>query len=99
MMGAGGPSFSPLAIASMVLGILSVPFCCCWFAGAPMSIAGLVLGIIAMGKIRGNPQAWKGSGMAIAGIACASLGLLLDLVAIFSTFDDELKHRYGGGHL
>jgi hypothetical protein len=35
--------------------------------------------------------------MAIAGIVCASIGLLLCLIAIFSTFDDYLKSRYGGG--
>ena len=67
MMG-GGPRFNPLAITSMVLGIVSIPFCCCWFFGSPMSIAGLVLGIIALGKIRASPQMFKkGGGMAIAG--------------------------------
>ena len=35
--------------------------------------------------------------MAIAGIVCAAVGLLLDLVAIFSTIDDNLKRQYGGG--
>jgi hypothetical protein len=97
MMG-GGPSFNPLAITSMILGILSIPTCCCWFIGAPflIAIAALVLGIVAMGKIRGNPQAWKGSGMAVAGIVCGSIGLLLDLLAIFTTFDDQLMHKYGG---
>jgi hypothetical protein len=93
----GQPKFSPLAIVSMILGILSIPGCCCWFLGAPMAVAGLVLGIIGMGKIRGNPQMLKGGGMAIAGIVCSSVGLILDLVAIFSTIDDNLKSQYGGG--
>ena len=96
MMMGGGPRFNPLAIVSMVLGILSIPGCCCWFLGAPMAIAALVLGIVAFGKIRSNPQVFKGGGMAIAGIVCASVGLLLDLVAIFSTIDDTLKRQYGG---
>jgi hypothetical protein len=97
MMMGGQPKFTPLAIISMVLGILSIPACCCSFFGAPFSIAGLVLGILAMGKIRSNPQMFKGGGMAIAGIVCSAVGLLLDLVAIFSTIDDNLKSQYGGG--
>src|SRR5271165_1181769 len=63
MMMGGGPRFNPLAITSMILGILSIPSCCCWFVGAPLAVAGLVLGIIGMGKIRGNPQMYKGGGM------------------------------------
>jgi hypothetical protein len=97
MMGSGGPSFNPLAITSMILGILSIPSCCCWFVGAPLAIAALVLGIVGMGKIRSNPQAYKGSGMAITGIVLASIALLLDLVAIFTTFDDQIRHKYGAG--
>jgi len=97
MMMGGQPKFNPLAIVSMILGILSIPSCCCIFLGAPFSIAGLVLGIVAMGKIRGNPQMFKGGGMAIAGIVCSAVGLILDLVAIFSTIDDNLKSQYGGG--
>jgi hypothetical protein len=92
-----GPKTHPLAITSMILGILSIPTCCCWFGGAPMSVAGLVLGIVALSKIRGNPTMLKGGGMAIAGIACSSVGLILDLVAIFSTIDDNLRSQYGGG--
>jgi hypothetical protein len=97
MMMGGGPKFHALAITSMILGILSIPSCCCWFLGAPMSVAGLVLGIVAMSKIRGNPQMYKGGGMAIAGIACSAVGIIMDLVAIFSTIDDNLRHQYGGG--
>jgi hypothetical protein len=96
MMMGGGPRFNPLALASMVLGIVSIPGCCCWFFGAPMAVAGLVLGFVSMGKIRSNPQMFKGGGMAIAGIVCSGAGLMLDLVAIFSTIDDNLKRQYGG---
>jgi hypothetical protein len=97
MMMGGGPKVNPLALTSMILGILSIPSCCCWFLGAPMAVAGLVLGIIGLNKVRSSPQMFKGGGMAIAGIVCSSVGILLDLVAIFSTIDDNLKSRYGGG--
>jgi hypothetical protein len=33
--------------------------------------------------------------MATVGIVCSSLGLTLDLVAMFSRIDDNLKHQYG----
>ncbi len=93
----GGPKFNGLAITSMILGILSIPFCCCGGFGSPLPITGLVLGIIAMNKIRSAPQMYKGGGMAIAGIACSAVGLILNLIAIFSTIDDNLRHQYGGG--
>jgi hypothetical protein len=93
----GGPRVNPLAIVSMILGIVSIPGCCCWFASGPMAVAALVLGIIGMNKIRSSPHEWKGGGMAIAGIVCASIGLILSLVAIFSTIDDQLRGRYGVG--
>jgi hypothetical protein len=89
-----GPQFNPLAITSMVLGILSIPSCCCWFAGAPLAIAGLVLGVVGLQKIRANPQTWRGGGMAVAGIVMASIGILLALGALFTTFDDALRNRY-----
>jgi hypothetical protein len=97
MMMGGAPKTHALAITSMILGILSIPGCCCWFLGSPMAVAGLVLGIIGMSKIKNNPAMFKGGGMAIAGIVCSSVGLILDLVAIFSTIDDQLKSQYGGG--
>jgi Domain of unknown function (DUF4190) len=82
----------------MVLGILSIPTCCCGFLGVPIAIASLVMGIIGMGKIRREPQAWKGSGMAIAGIVAASLAIVLAVAALFTTFDDTLRARYMGSH-
>ena len=91
-----GPQFNPLAIASMVLGILSIPACCCWFTSTPLAIGGLVLGIVSMQRIRANPAAWRGGGMAMAGIVTASVGLLLALAALFTTFDDGLRSRYMG---
>jgi hypothetical protein len=97
MMMGGGPKFNPLAITSMILGIVSIPSCCCWFIGSPMAVAGLVLGIIAMGKIKNSQGMYKGGGMAIAGIVCSGVALLLDLLAIFTTIDDNLKSQYGGG--
>lgn len=94
----GGPRFNPLAITSMVLGIIAIPSCCCIPIGSPMAIASLVLGIISLGKIKQSPQAFKGGGMAIAGIVCSGVALILDLLALLTTIDDNFKSTYGGGH-
>jgi len=99
MMMGGQPKFTPLAIISMILGIMSVPtcFCSCVFPGlnSPLAIAGLVLGIMALGKIKGNPQMFKGGGMAIAGIVTSAIGLLLVLLAALTTLDDQIRSSGG----
>jgi hypothetical protein len=90
-----GPSFHPLAIASLVLGLLSVPTCCCLFASPLFSITGVALGIVALGKIRENPHTWKGHEMAIAGIALSSVGVLFEILAFLTTWDDAIRSRLG----
>lgn len=88
------PQFNPMAITSMVLGILSMPTCCCGFLGAPLAIAALVLGLVSLDKIRRDPQSWKGGGMAIAGIVTGGGGLLFELAAFFMAFDDAVRSRW-----
>lgn len=63
------------AITSMILGILSI-LCCCWFGviGIIFSLAALVFGIITLATHKG------GKGMAIAGIICGGLALLLSIL-------------------
>ena len=101
MMMGGQPRFNPLAITSMILGILSMPtcFCSCVLPGlnSPLAIAGLVLGIIALGKIKNANGMYKGGGMAIAGIVTSAVGLLLVLLAAFTTLDDKIRGSSGFG--
>lgn len=63
-----------MAVASLVLGILSITFCCAWYISAVMAIVGLILGIVA--KRKGS------AGMATAGIILNVFGLLLAIVMI-----------------
>lgn len=64
-----------LSIASMVLGIISVVFCCClWYIAIPAGIIGLILGIV------GIKKSSEGHGMAIAGIITSSIAIILGLV-------------------
>lgn len=66
-------SGSGFAIASMVLGILSIVFACCYGIGLVLAIIGLILGVLALKQQR------PGKGMAIAGVVTSILGLLCGL--------------------
>ncbi len=62
-----------MAIASMVLGILSIVACCYWYLALICGIAAIVLGILHNKK--------NGScGMSIAGIVCGIIGVVLTVV-------------------
>ena len=66
-----------LAIASMVLGIVSIVLCCCFYYLAfPCGILGLIFGIIVIKNKR------PGRGMAIAGIITSSVALVFAVLLI-----------------
>jgi len=78
------------AIASMVCGIISILCCCCSGLGFITAVAALVLGIIAVNK------QYDGKGMAIAGIVCGGIGLLIFILAMISRFTtNSLFNSYG----
>ena len=72
----GGKGF---AIASMVLGIVSIVFACClWYISLVAGIVGLILGIMSVKQNR------DGRGMAIAGIIMCAIAIVLAIcVAVF----------------
>lgn len=78
----GPPPTSGLAIASMVLGIVSVVFGCCWCTygviSIPSGIAACIMGFIALNQI--NSGAASGKGMAIAGLVCGGIGVVLAIL-------------------
>src|SRR5262245_23686265 len=67
-----------LAIASLVLGIISIPTLGLLGVGA---ITAIVLGVIALGRIKKESATYGGKGMAIAGIITSVVSLLL--IAVF----------------
>ena len=67
-----------LAIASLIIGIVSLLTCSLFAAGA---IIGSVLGIIALIKARKNPAEFGGTGMAIAGIVTSAISIFPGLFA------------------
>lgn len=80
-----------MAVASLILGILSLVTCCVIYISLIFSILALVLGIVAKSKGAG--------GMAVAGIVLGSLGAVLSialtlLVILSPEFAIEIE-RYG----
>lgn len=60
---------SGMAVAGMVLGILSLLFFWAWVLGPVLSVAGIVFS--AVGMSQGSKPGWTGKGMAIAGLVCS----------------------------
>lgn len=71
---AGGPRRRGLAVASLVIGIISLPTLGLVGIGAVVSI---VLGVIALVKASRAPAEYGGKGFAIGGIVCGALSILL----------------------
>jgi type II secretory pathway pseudopilin PulG len=63
-----------LAVASLVLGIISIPTLGLLGVGA---ITAILLGVVAIGRIKKEPAIYSGKGMAIAGIITSAISLLL----------------------
>jgi len=84
--GYGGPSGLPsvqgYAVASLVLGIVGLVGCLCWIVGVVFAIAGLPFGIIALRRINRGEADPAPKGLAIAGIACSTIALVLGVVML-----------------
>lgn len=68
-----GPGY---AIAGMVFGILSILCCCQPFIAGVLAIVGMVFSIIVLKDRK------PGKGMAIAGVVCSSIGIVIALTMI-----------------
>jgi hypothetical protein len=90
----GGPRVHPLAIVSLVAGLLSMPACCCWF-GLALPICAVVCGFLALGRIQGSPQVYSGTLFCYIGMACGGLGFLTCLGFHLTRFGETAWHRYG----
>ena len=71
---AGAYGTPGIAIASLVLGVLSLVLCC--ITGLPA----IVCGHLALGKIRRSGQTYSGEGVAIAGLVLGYLTTVLALI-------------------
>jgi len=78
------PRTSGMAIASMVLGIAGIVAlsCCCCGTGFVPSVLAVVFGHVALYQIRRAEGRLEGTSMAIAGLVCGYIGLVINLVAL-----------------
>jgi type IV pilus assembly protein PilA len=78
---AQGPVRKGLAVASLVLGVLSLPTFGLLGIGAILAI---VFGILALTKVSRQPEEFGGKGMAIGGIVCGGISVLVFPVLIIA---------------
>lgn len=67
------------AIASLILGVIAILLSLIPLAGIIIGILGIILGIIGIGEIKRLKQA--GKKIAVFGIVCSSIGILLPIIA------------------
>lgn len=67
-------STNGFAIASLVLGISSLPFC---YGGILTGILGFILGLVGLRQINADPDRIDGKGLAIAGIVVSIVATLI----------------------
>jgi hypothetical protein len=82
------PGFTPqyqqqqgngIAIASMVLGIISVVLCFLWFVGPILAILAVIFGALGLSKAK---RVGRGRGAALAGLILGVIGIVLAIVFI-----------------
>jgi len=84
---------SPIAsIISLIAGVLTfVPGCCCGLVGIPFALIAVVTGVVAL--VLAKQGKASGQGMAIAGIVCGSIYLLLLVVAVILNISGVLEQN------
>jgi hypothetical protein len=70
----------------MVLGILSIPLVMCCFVSPILGIIGLIFGSLALKEIDTGNYSPGSRGMAIAGLICSGLGLLISCMVLLLAF-------------
>ena len=75
------PTNNPLAITSLVCGIISLPMVICCY-GLPFNGIAVITGFIAISQIDKAPDTMTGKGMAIAGIVLGVVSIVLLVLQI-----------------
>ena len=83
MLPAAPPKTSGMAVASLILGVANVVLlsCCCGTGFIPAVLA-VVFGHVAQYQIKHSAGRLEGSSLAIAGLACGYIGLVMNLIAL-----------------
>lgn len=107
--GPGGPGYGPqgygprrvppknnLALASLIVGILSILLCCCGGFGVILGAVGVVLAILSRGREPMENNAKIGLGLSIGGIV---LGIVVLIMAFAMVGSDEFRSEmYRNGY-
>jgi hypothetical protein len=72
-----------MGIASLVLGILSIPLCICSWIDIPFSVLAIIFGFVS--RAQGGPR-----GTATAGIICGFVSLLLIVIILILAFSGAI---------
>lgn len=76
------PRTNPMALTSLIMGILSIS--CCWcFCGFPFNLLGIIFSIVGLVQINRNPAIEEGRSLAIAGLVLSIISLLLSFLGMF----------------
>jgi hypothetical protein len=73
------PRNDGMAIAALCCGIAAIPLTLFCGLGVVLGVLGLVFGLVSMRKIDRAAGALTGRGMALAGVICGAVGLVLSL--------------------
>lgn len=83
--GAGPQPQNGMAVAALVLGIVSIVFAFLFFPiGLILGVLGIVFGIIGRNRAQANPAMGR-RGMAIAGLITGVIGLVISIVILVLT--------------
>jgi hypothetical protein len=76
-----GSQQEPMAIISLVLGVVAIPlwFCCGLFSLA-LTVVGVILGFVSLGRFNREPGRYTGKPLAIAGLVVNGLFLVVNVV-------------------
>ena len=81
--GALQPANNGMAIASLIVGITSIPLSLCCIALGPVAgIVGVILGFVARNQINQSGGAQAGGGLALGGLICGGIGILIGVIFI-----------------
>lgn len=85
-----GTQQNTMGLLAMIFGIVGIPLgVCCWFGGLPLAVAGIVLGVLGMRKAAEGLATNRG--MALAGVICGAVGVVLSIAAfVFSLVSNAL---------
>ena len=81
-----------MALASLILGVLSILLCCCGGFGIILGAVGIVLAILSRGREPMETNAKVGIGLSIGGIV---LGIVVLVLAFAAVGSDQFRSEFG----